>query len=76
MRRRTKRAEQRSTLVELVDAELASPLQRVRVTSLVDRIGHQVAEQLAPTLALPSELRELGSIPADQNCKVGRHSLL
>ncbi|MFD9734975.1 NACHT domain-containing protein [Umezawaea sp. NPDC059074] len=50
MRRRTTRFERGASLAELAQAELKGPLQQRKLENLVDRIGHQVAEQLAPVL--------------------------
>ncbi len=59
-RRRAKKV-RAASLAELAAAELTSPLQRNKLTNLVDRIGNQVAEQLAPVLAA-----RFGSLPENE----------
>ena len=61
MQRRKARFEREASLAELAGAELQSPLQRHKLENLVGRIGHQVAEQLAPVLA-----QRFGSTPENE----------
>ncbi|MCP3803240.1 NACHT domain-containing protein [Allokutzneria sp. A3M-2-11 16] len=50
LQRRKARFERGASLAELAQAELKGVLQRRKLENLVDRIGQQVAEQLAPVL--------------------------
>ncbi|HYQ68084.1 NACHT domain-containing protein [Actinophytocola sp.] len=50
LQRRKARFERGASLVELAQAELKGPLQQRKLENLVDRIGQQVAEQLASML--------------------------
>ena len=61
LQRRKAKKVRTATLAELAAAELTSPLQRNKLTALVDRIGIQVAEQLAPVLAA-----RFGSLPGNE----------
>ncbi|TWE29972.1 NACHT domain-containing protein [Prauserella muralis] len=51
LQRRRDRFNRSATLGELAEAELGSPLQRRKLDNLVERIGHQVTEQLEPVIA-------------------------
>lgn len=61
LQRRRARFERGASLTELAAAELTSPLQRRKLDNLVQRIGHQVTEQLAPVLA-----QRFGSLPDNE----------
>lgn len=50
LQRRRTQFERGASLAELAQAELKSPLQKRKLENLVDRIGQQIAEQLAPVL--------------------------
>lgn len=49
--RRKSTFERTASLAELAQAELKGPLQQRKLENLVERIGNQVAEQLAPVIA-------------------------
>lgn len=51
LQRRKSTFERGASLAELAQAELKGPLQQRKLENLVERIGHQVAEQLAPVIA-------------------------
>ncbi|GAA1266723.1 NACHT domain-containing protein [Saccharothrix xinjiangensis] len=51
MRRRKTTFERTASLAELAQAELKGPLRQRKLENLVERIGNQVAEQLAPVIA-------------------------
>ncbi|MGH3761729.1 NACHT domain-containing protein [Actinophytocola sp.] len=61
LQRRRARFERTASLAELAEVELKSPLQRRKLENLVERIGHQVAEQLAPVLG-----QRFGSLPDNE----------
>lgn len=51
LQRRKATFERDASLAELVQAELKGPLQQRKLENLVERVGNQVAEQLAPVFA-------------------------
>ncbi|WP_425428229.1 NACHT domain-containing protein [Actinokineospora auranticolor] len=59
--RRRKVTERESSLADLVAAEVAGPLDRVKAASLVERIGYGVAEQLAPLVE-----QRFGTLPPNE----------
>jgi hypothetical protein len=61
LQRRKAKKVRAASLTELAAAELTSPLQQNKLVNLVDRIGNQVAEQLAPVLAT-----RFGSLPPNE----------
>src|SRR4051794_22502960 len=58
LQRRKAQFERGASLAELAQAELKGPLQTRKLTNLVDRVGQQVAEQLAPVLMRFGDLPE------------------
>lgn len=61
LQRRKAQFERGASLAELAQAELKGPLQQRKLENLVDRIGQQVAEQLAPVLA-----QRFGDVPDNE----------